>query len=92
MVKLLIHHGASINVTGGFYGSALQAACWKGSEQVVETLLQAGANPGIQGRECDSAFVLALERRDLTICRLLCIWIIGNKVPMLLKSRLIASS
>jgi ankyrin repeat protein len=89
VVDQLIHKRAEVNEKGGFYGSALQAACWTGNKQVVKTLLAAGANPGIQSRECERAHILALRRGNISITRLLCIssirCIIGKKLPMILR-------
>jgi hypothetical protein len=43
ITKLLLDQGADVNAQGGRYGNALQAASAGGHEQVVKTLLDAGA-------------------------------------------------
>jgi len=50
-----------VNIPGGYYGCALQAAAWSNSSQVVETLLAAGANPNITGGYYQSALQAATE-------------------------------
>jgi ankyrin repeat protein len=44
MTRLLLDQGAEVNAQGGHYGNALQAASRGGHEQVVKTLLDAGAH------------------------------------------------
>ncbi|OWY52202.1 HET-like protein [Alternaria alternata] len=44
VAKLLLDKGADVNAQGGEYGNALQAASARGDEQVVKTLLNAGAH------------------------------------------------
>ncbi|CAN9376854.1 unnamed protein product [Alternaria alternata] len=44
VTKLLLDQGAEVNAQGGYFGNALQAASWGGHEQVVKTLLDAGAH------------------------------------------------
>jgi hypothetical protein len=65
MVELLISHGAIISAECGFYGSALQAASWRGDIDIVRTLLGAGAVPRASETGCDNASVVALKRRRL---------------------------
>jgi ankyrin repeat protein len=43
VARLLLDAGADVNAQGGRYGNALQAASAGGHEQVVKTLLNAGA-------------------------------------------------
>lgn len=45
----------SINVRGGFYGDALQAASVHGREKTVEIMVEAGADVNAQGGNCGSA-------------------------------------
>ena len=40
---MLLNAGAEVNAQGGEYGNALQAASAGGYEQIVKTLLNAGA-------------------------------------------------
>jgi hypothetical protein len=41
---MLLDKGAEVNAHGGDFGNALQAASWGGHEQIVKTLLNAGAH------------------------------------------------
>jgi ankyrin repeat protein len=43
MVKLLLDMGADVNAQSGYYGNALQAASYRGHEQVVKLLLDVSA-------------------------------------------------
>jgi hypothetical protein len=49
VTKLLLDAGAEVNMQGGHYGNALQAASVGGHEQVVKMLLNAGAEVNAQG-------------------------------------------
>ncbi|KAJ7865042.1 ankyrin repeat-containing domain protein [Mycena olivaceomarginata] len=44
IVRLLLAHGAQINLQAGKYGTALQAACAKGHMDVIRLLLENGAD------------------------------------------------
>ena len=44
VVEILLDNGARTDVYGGYYGSPLIAACRRGSFQMVESLLKAGAD------------------------------------------------
>ena len=48
-----------INAHGGCFGSALQAASWKGNEKIVQLLLNAGANVNAQGSRFGNALQAA---------------------------------
>ncbi|KAJ7799185.1 ankyrin repeat-containing domain protein [Mycena leptocephala] len=48
IVKLL-GSGADPNLQGGLYGTPLQAACYKGSLQIAQFLLENGADVNSQG-------------------------------------------
>jgi ankyrin repeat protein len=48
-VKLLLEHGAHINVIGGKYDNALNAARAMGRENIKEILLEAGAKVKMRG-------------------------------------------
>ena len=49
-----------VNAQGGKYGSALQAACYSGEEEVVKILLARGADVNVQaGGDYDSALQAA---------------------------------
>jgi ankyrin repeat protein len=47
IVKFLVEKGADVNVLGGQYGHALQAASSKGHEAIVRLLLEAGADVSV---------------------------------------------
>ena len=59
MVNLLLEKGANVNMKGGVYGSALQAASFIGHGQVVKLLLDHGADVNIQGGHYGSALQAA---------------------------------
>ena len=44
--------GADVNVQGGLYGNALQAASREGYEKVVRILMDAGADVNVRGILC----------------------------------------
>jgi hypothetical protein len=48
-VELLVENGADVNVQGGYYGNALQAASFKGHEAVAKLLIENGAKVNAQG-------------------------------------------
>lgn len=43
-MQLLLERGADVNAQSGFFGNALQAARFEGHEDIVEMLLQYGAD------------------------------------------------
>ena len=47
-VKILLKHGANVNATTGGGATPLHRAAYQGHKDVVETLLNAGANPDMQ--------------------------------------------
>jgi ankyrin repeat protein len=47
--RILLEHGAEINQRGGYYGTALQAAAYRGVVEVVEFLIEKGADVNIPG-------------------------------------------
>ncbi|KAJ9634654.1 hypothetical protein H2199_008939 [Coniosporium tulheliwenetii] len=49
IVELLLGNGADVNVQGGHFGNALQAASYYGYREVVELLLSKGADVNAQG-------------------------------------------
>jgi ankyrin repeat protein len=49
IVKLLLDRGADVNVQGGDYGNALQAAAFIGHKEMVELLVSKGADVNLQG-------------------------------------------
>lgn len=48
-VELLLQKGADINVQGGRYGNALQAASYQGHQGIVQLLLERGADVNAWG-------------------------------------------
>ena len=49
IAKLLISHGAHINIVAGYFGSPLQAAALLGQYEMVQLLLDSEAEPNSQG-------------------------------------------
>ncbi|KAI4138069.1 MAG: hypothetical protein L6R39_006981, partial [Caloplaca ligustica] len=50
IIQTLLDHGARIGLVAGYYGSALQAACCEGHDEVVNFLLtECNADPNSQG-------------------------------------------
>jgi hypothetical protein len=48
---MLVKKGADVEAQGGFYGNALQAACFKGNEDIVAMLRGEGAGSGRRVRQ-----------------------------------------
>ncbi|KAK8127999.1 Ankyrin repeat protein [Apiospora sp. TS-2023a] len=62
-----IPKGCDVNMQGGEYGNALQAASWTGSQEVVRLLLKKGIDVHAQGGEYGNALQAAIkEGRDQT--------------------------
>jgi ankyrin repeat domain-containing protein 50 len=57
--SLLLLRGANVNAQGGFYGNALQAASYHGSERIVELLIKNGADVNAQGGSYGNALQAA---------------------------------
>ena len=70
-IQLLLDKGANVDIQGGEYGSALQAAAKGGNVEVVRLLLDKGANVDIQGREYGSALEAAVWGGNVEVVRLL---------------------
>ena len=49
VIRLLLDQGADVNIQGGWYGNALQAAVFRGKVDVSQLLLDKGANVHAQG-------------------------------------------
>jgi ankyrin repeat protein len=70
-VELLLRAGADVNLQGGKYHTALQAAAHHGNSKTIELLLKAGANVNIYGGHFGSAFQAAASRGNITNIKLL---------------------
>ena len=46
---MLFDKGADVNVQGGYYGTAFQAASKRGYKEIVDILFDKGADVNIQG-------------------------------------------
>ena len=53
---------AQLNAQGGQYGTPLQAACLKGHQLAVDTLIQWGADPNVQGGQSGVPLNAAIAR------------------------------
>jgi hypothetical protein len=58
-VRILLENGADVNMEGGYYGNALQAASAKGGKAIVQLLLEKGADINVQGGRYGSAALAA---------------------------------
>jgi len=68
---LLVNAGADVNVQGGEYSSALQAASQGGHEKIVELLLEAGADVNARGGKYGNAVYAASVQGHEKIVELL---------------------
>ncbi|KAK5989674.1 Ankyrin-3-like protein [Cladobotryum mycophilum] len=64
MIKALLERGADINLVGGWFGTALQAACATiqdvgGATQIIQLLIERGADVNIQGGRFGTALQAA---------------------------------
>jgi ankyrin repeat protein len=59
VVQLLVENGAKVNVRGGYYGTALQAAAYEGNAEVVRYLVMNGANVNTEGGRYGTALQAA---------------------------------
>ncbi|KAF7521816.1 hypothetical protein PCG10_007913 [Penicillium crustosum] len=60
-VQTLLYHGADVNIQGGHFGTALQAASCEGYEKVVQILLDQGADTNAQGGRYSNALQAAAQ-------------------------------
>ncbi|KAJ3504535.1 hypothetical protein NMY22_g17891 [Coprinellus aureogranulatus] len=65
LVTHLLACGADPNLSGGWYDTALQAACAQGKPEVVKLLLKHGADPNLTGGVHGSALHACVEKRQL---------------------------
>ncbi|KAJ6461869.1 ankyrin repeat-containing domain protein [Mycena vitilis] len=70
IVELLLDRGADVNLTGGHYGTALQAASLKDST-IVELLLERGADLQLQAGYYGTALQAASHVGNLAVVKLL---------------------
>ncbi|KAJ5653328.1 hypothetical protein N7490_000331 [Penicillium lividum] len=71
IVKLLLERGADVNAQGGYYGNALQAACYQGYDTLAQMLLERGADVNAQGGYYGNALQAACSRGHDTIAQIL---------------------
>ncbi|RAO66678.1 uncharacterized protein BHQ10_002690 [Talaromyces amestolkiae] len=71
LVEILVEHGADVNWTGSYYGTALQAASRFGHAQIARVLLQSGSDPNLNGGRHGTALRAAVLARSLEIVTLL---------------------
>ncbi|KAF7968340.1 hypothetical protein HWV62_30929 [Athelia sp. TMB] len=71
LVDHLIICGADVNVIGGEYGTALQAASSEGHLEICQLLLEHGADLNASGGEYGTALQAASSEGHLEICQLL---------------------
>lgn len=71
IVKMLLDRGADRNLQGGEYGSALQAASFRGHTKTVRILLDHSADANVQGERYGSALAGASTACHIDVARLL---------------------
>ncbi|KIK54071.1 hypothetical protein GYMLUDRAFT_138510, partial [Collybiopsis luxurians FD-317 M1] len=71
VVQLFLEKGADVNVQGGEYGNALQAAVYNGNEAVVQLLLESGADINPQGNANGNALQAAARWGNEAVVQLL---------------------
>lgn len=80
IIECLLNAGADINVNGGPFGSALQAAALSGKVDVVQLLLEKGASIDYKGGIYGSALTIARNRLDDKIAGFPEVWKPGNRI------------
>jgi ankyrin repeat domain-containing protein 50 len=60
VVRILICAGANVNLVGGEYGTALQAAAYRNKPRIVEELIDAGADVNLVGGNYSTALQAAV--------------------------------
>ncbi|KAH9876213.1 hypothetical protein J1614_004092, partial [Plenodomus biglobosus] len=71
IATLLLDRGAEVNVQGGFWGNALQAASYQGHEQIVKMLLDRDAEFNAQGGNWGNALQAASYQGHEQIVKML---------------------
>ncbi|KUL84445.1 hypothetical protein ZTR_08805 [Talaromyces verruculosus] len=69
--RLLRHPGVFVDLEGGEYGSALQAAAVAGSLSVFQGLLNAKADPNMQAGQYGTALIAACRQANIGLVELL---------------------
>ena len=62
ITTLLLENGAEVNIAGGSFGNALQAATFGGNKGTVRTLLRKGADVNALGGKFGTAQLLRQMR------------------------------
>lgn len=61
-LKLILDHGVDANTSGNsWYGNALHDAATRNNPEVVQMLLENGANPNLRGRVLGTPLLAAIE-------------------------------
>lgn len=76
-MKLLLQHGATVDMSDVKGQSPLQVAVKNGHYECAELLLQAGANPNGNSANCSSPLCIAAMNGDLEMVKV-CIFNSGN--------------
>jgi ankyrin repeat protein len=70
IVRILIENGADVNIVGGKYGTALQAAAMLGRESIVRLLIDNGAEVNAVGDKYGLRNVLSLPQHNAAMSQL----------------------
>ena len=71
ITRLLLEQNPDVNITGGVYGNALQAAATNGHKAVVKLLIDAGADVNASGGHFGNALQAASARGHMEIAEML---------------------
>ncbi|KAI0410229.1 hypothetical protein F5X98DRAFT_387040 [Xylaria grammica] len=71
MAKLLLKSGADVNAKGGKFGTALQAAAYRGSYYTARLLIESGADVNAKGGRLGTALQAAAYHGECRIAKLL---------------------
>ncbi|KAG5800751.1 hypothetical protein H9Q69_000310 [Fusarium xylarioides] len=66
----LIKAGANVNDAAGDYGSALQAAAYKGYQAIAEMLIDNGADPTMEGGDYELPIIAAAARKHVDVVKM----------------------
>jgi ankyrin repeat protein len=70
VVQILLSHGTAFNERGGKYGTALQAASFRGHETVVQMLLHKGADMNLPGKHGNTLCLASQDGHDKVVLML----------------------